>query len=115
MLFYSCGGHEHTLLNDGKISTNGTEFIYSVSCIKPEIGETVTFTFDKIGDGNIGVVLEVNDNKVEIVDFPYSFNTTFLSEGTYTYSIACGLVSDSELVDIEINTKISGIIDVEND
>lgn len=77
MLFYSCGGHEHIPLNDGKISTNGIETIYSISCIEPEIGEIVTFVFDKIGDGDIGVILEINDNKVEIVDFLYSFNTTF--------------------------------------
>ena len=114
MLFYSCG-HEHTPLNDGKISINGTRVVYSVSCSEPEVGETVSFTFDKVGVGDIGVILEVNDNKVEVVDFPYTFNTTFLSEGTYTYSIVCGLVSDSELVDIEMNTKISDIINVEND
>lgn len=115
VFFYSCGDHKHTPLNDGKISTNGIEAVYSISCSKPEVEEVVTFTFNKVSDGNIGVILEVNDNKIEIIDFPYSFNTTFLSEGTYPYSIACGFVSDGVLIDIEVNAKINGIINVEND
>ena len=114
MLFYSCD-HEHSPFNNGKIVLNGSEIRYDVSCVNPEIGENVSFVFDKSGNSEIGIVLNVNETMIEIANFPFTYNTAFLSEGSHRYSIACGQIIDGESIKINVNTEITNFINVEND